>query len=444
MPVLLLELNEVNFEQVQAYGARLPNLTRLIADHGIAPTTSEQRYEDLEPWIQWVTAHTGLSLADHGVERLGDIVGVELDQIWEVLERQGIRVGAVSPMNAVDRCRAAGFFVPDPWTPTSVTGPPTLRRLYAPIQQAVNDNARARVTASSMAQLAVGLVRYASVGQYTGYAADLAGAAMGRPWRKAMLLDRLLADIFIAESRRYRPGFASLFLNAGAHIQHHYLFNSATYRGAFRNPGWYVTATQDPVREVYELYDRIVGDLRRAFPLARLMIATGLHQNAYSAVTLYWRLKDHAAFLRDADVPFARVEPRMSRDFVLLCDDAAQATVAETRLRAIVSDDGRPLFSVDNRGGSLFVMLTWPDDIPPDFVYRVAGVARSGLRNEVSFVAIKNGEHDGKGYFIDTGTVLGEADCFPLKDLPIRIAAACGVDWPGQPARIRSAADVPA
>ena len=47
--------------------------------------------------------------------------------------------------------------------------------------------------------------------------------------------------------------------------------------------------------EAYTLYDRIVGQVERAFPDARLMLATGLHQDPHREVTFYWRLKDHAA-----------------------------------------------------------------------------------------------------------------------------------------------------
>src|SRR4026207_498000 len=73
--LLLLELNEVNFEFVEAYTRRgeLPNFAALFQQHGFTRTTSETSYEQLEPWIQWVTAHTGKSLAEHSVFRLGDI-----------------------------------------------------------------------------------------------------------------------------------------------------------------------------------------------------------------------------------------------------------------------------------------------------------------------------------------------------------------------------------
>lgn len=436
MTVLLLELNEINFDQVRGYVAqgRLPTLGRLIADHGLSETTSETRYEELEPWIQWVTAHTGLSLAEHGVFRLGDILEHDIDQIWEVLERQGVKVGAISPMNAKNRCCDAAFFVPDPWTRTAVTGSPMLARLYQPISQAVNDNAEGKITPGSAFNLVASMARYARPGSYTGFARDMMAAARGRPWHKAMVLDRLLADVFIRETRATKPGFASLFLNAGAHIQHHYLFSSSTYDGPFTNPRWYVPAGVDPLLEVYGLYDRVVRDVVAAFPDARIMLATGLHQDPHGAVTWDWRIRDHEGFLRQAAIPFDRVEPRMSHDFVVFCADAEQAQRAERRLLAVRSADGRPLFEVDNRGASLFVEFIWSDDIPAGFTYSIDNASYTGLRDLVAFISLKNGQHNAVGYFLDTMTQGGET--FPLTEIPKRVAAACGKAWdPAQPAR---------
>ncbi|WP_204315871.1 hypothetical protein, partial [Enterobacter hormaechei] len=88
----------------------------LLGEHGFQRTTSEQDYDNLEPWIQWVTAHTGLDYGEHGIFRLGDIVEHDLPQIWDDLEQKGLNVGAISPMNARQRMRAPAFFLPDPWT----------------------------------------------------------------------------------------------------------------------------------------------------------------------------------------------------------------------------------------------------------------------------------------------------------------------------------------
>ncbi|GER08820.1 hypothetical protein JCM17843_31300 [Kordiimonadales bacterium JCM 17843] len=215
--LLFVEINEVNFDDMRAYGVQgyLPELMGLMDRHGVAKTTSEQDYEELEPWIQWVTAHTGLALAEHNVFRLGDIVKHDIPQIWEHLEEQGLKVGAISPMNAKNRTGNAAFFVPDPWTPTSLTASPLLENLYFAVAQAVNDNAQDRLALRSKFALLAGAGTYARAVNYGQYLALARGAKKG-PWSKAMFLDLLLSDILIKETRRTAPDFASLFLNAGA------------------------------------------------------------------------------------------------------------------------------------------------------------------------------------------------------------------------------------
>ncbi len=430
-PVVLLELNEVNFEHLRVYADRglLPNFARLISQHGVSETTSEERYEHLEPWIQWVTAHTGLAFDDHKVFRLGDIVSHDLAQIWEILEDRGLRVGAISPMNAKNRTRNAAFFVPDPWTSTELTAGSLLRRMYKAISQAVSDNAQARLSLSSAMWLLAGALRYARSANYPVYGA-LISVVRRKPWAKAMVLDLLLADVFFSATRAGTPDFSSLFLNAAAHIQHHYMFNSLAYLGSRRNPDWYVMRDEDPVGEIYAMYDRIVGAIRSRHPRTRLMIATGLHQDPHSDVTFYWRIKEHARFLSKLGVPFVRVAPLMSRDFVVECSSAGDAERAEQILLSVQDVDGNRLFEVDNRGRDLFAMLVWSRDIGSDFVCTVGGVPFQGLKDDVAFVAIKNGEHNGVGYFIDTGLKHRErANQFPLKELPDRICEALGVRW---------------
>ncbi|QCI79222.1 hypothetical protein E6W36_05615 [Hankyongella ginsenosidimutans] len=118
----------------------------------------------------------------------------------------------------------------------------------------------------------------------------------------------------------------------------------------------------------------------------------------------------------------------MSRDFIVRCQDEAEAARAQVLLANARGDDGQDLFEVDNRGSDLFVMLTYPDDIAEDFGFTVGNVPYQRLRDSVAFVAIKNGEHNGIGYFTDSGARLDPvADQFPLSKLPERIRAALGL-----------------
>src|SRR5205085_285235 len=110
---------------------------------------------------------------------------------------------------------------------------------------------------------------------------------------------------------------STLFLNAGAHIQHHYLFNSPPVRAqsTLRNPAWYVPEREDPVAEMLQLYDEILAEYL-AMPNVDVIVATGLSQRPYDRVKFYYRLKDHGEFLRGLGISFHTVQPRMTRDFL--------------------------------------------------------------------------------------------------------------------------------
>ncbi len=430
--LILVELNEINFDFVRAYVAqgKLPTLGAMIARHGITETTSEQEYDHLEPWIQWITAHTGKSYAEHGVLRLGDIVDHEIEQIWEFLEDNGVSVGAISPMNANNRTKNAAFFVPDPWTKTKVSGGLLLEKLSGAISEAVNENAKARIGFASLLWLGLAALRYAGVANYPRYISHVRRSLAGKSWAKAQILEELLADVTIAETKAKAPQFVSLFLNAGAHIQHHYMFNAAVYTGEQRNPEWLVAQSDDPILDIYSQYDRIIGAIQTKLPAYRIMIATGLHQDPYPETKYYWRLQDHAAFLAMIGAPFASVEPRMSRDFLVQCVSDGQANAAQAILESATSIDGTRLFEVDNRGDSLFVMLVYPHDIPAGMQIRVGQGIFSDFRKSVAFVAIKNGEHNGVGYLIDTGLENAGGQTIALSGLPSRIATTFGLQWP--------------
>ena len=428
MNVLLLELNEVNFEFLEKFCARglLPEFARLLRVHGYEQTTSEVNDHEIEPWIQWVTAHTGKAFVDHGVFRLGDIAKLaDVEQIWErVLRECGVGVGAISPMNASNRIADRGFFVPDPWTDTPATGSFLLRKMSAAIGQAVNSNAAGRIPRSAIPWLLVGAAIYSRAENY-GEFTRLAVKSIKRPWMRAIFLDLLLVDTFIHQVKRHRPGFASLFVNAAAHIQHHYMYSSSAYEGPHRNPEWYLRAGEDPLLDVYSLYDRVLGQIRRCLPGYRLMIATGLHQDPQESPVYYWRLRDHSSFLRRLAVPFAEVKVRMSRDFLIVCENAEDAAKVTRLLNGVRDGNGVPAFQVDNRGVDVFVMLTYPHDIGSDteFSYELGPI--SNFADEVLFVALKNGRHNGVGYFLDTGRSNPDGQqTFPLTQLPDRILEA--------------------
>lgn len=401
--LILLGLNELNIDFVKYYANKgyLPNFNYVLTQYGYKETLSEAKYELLEPWIQWVTIHTGLTYEQHQVFRLGDITEREdLKQIWEILEQKGFSVGAISPFNADNRLNNPKFFAPDPWTTAKPAGPNYLINASEAVSQAVNDNANKKITLKSILSILVAISKAVPLSRLKNYIR--AALNIRKVGSRALILDNLLADIFLYEWKKNKPDFSSLFLNTGAHFQHHYMFNSAAYKGVLKNPEWYCPSNQDPLFSILKEYDEIIGKLLKLD--VRLIIATGLHQKPHEHLTYYWRLKELKTFLKRIGVNnYIEILPRMSRDFLINFSTNEAAAQAQNILNSFTSEnDSENIFAVDNRGKSLFVELIYPHNIDDDFKIKNSDLVIERFKDHVAFVAIKNGEHDGIGYYIDS------------------------------------------
>jgi hypothetical protein len=410
-PLILLELNEINFSIVKEYmdsdPMLFPGLRRLMG-FKVVHTTSEPRYHNIEPWIQWVSVHTGLTYEQHRIFRLGDIVGSGVPQIYESLERQGVSVGCISPMNAENRLTRPSYFIPDPWTSTRVDGSWLCKILHGAIAQVVNDNAKAKVGFISLLALALGVARFARPVNYFKYIRLLAGAKRD-PWKKALLLDLLLHDMHLTLLLARKPDFSSLFLNAGAHIQHHYLLNAQPVmdRTASRNPAWYLDPQKDPVKEMLTFYDGIISEYLEVDQI-EFIVATGLSQEPYKTLKYYYRLREHKDFLARVGVDCLAIHPRMTRDFLIEFADPNEMKKAIARLKSLrVEQDDIPLFNeIEQRTSSAFVTLTYPNEITSATSIIVDNVSIP-LLPEVAFVALKNGMHSSTGYaFFSAGAAI--------------------------------------
>ena len=134
----------------------------------------------------------------------------------------------------------------------------------------------------------------------------------------------------------------------------------------------------------------------------KLIIATGLHQQAHKHLTFYWRLKEHVKFAEMIGIKnFSEILPRMSRDFLIKFKNETDALNTENLLNSFYSfKDDIKIFEVDNRGTSLFVELSYPNDIEDnDSIYsKESNLKLEKFKSYLAFVAIKNGEHNGIGY----------------------------------------------
>src|SRR5688500_15217315 len=97
--VLLLEFNEINWSVIDkliaAHGeGYLPSFSRLRRQGAVATQVAEERPPHLDPWITWVTVHTGVPHEVHRANVLEQEAGtIAARRTWEYVAAAGGKVG---------------------------------------------------------------------------------------------------------------------------------------------------------------------------------------------------------------------------------------------------------------------------------------------------------------------------------------------------------------
>tara|TARA_B100001287_G_scaffold252301_1_gene234175 strand:- start:4776 stop:6080 length:1305 start_codon:yes stop_codon:yes gene_type:complete len=397
-PLVFLELNEINFDIAKLYlesGVELTGFKKAFEGKFIT-TESEKSYEKLEPWIQWASVHTGLSFEEHNIFRLGDIVKDYKKQIFEHVENKGFSVGAISAMNSKNCLENPSYFIPDPWTKTTTDGSWLSNIIYAALSQTVNDNAEGKINLKSFFFLIIASLfcfKIRDLYKLSSYAIS----CIKYKYRKALFLDKLLFSFHKYFYSKKKPDFSTIFLNGGAHIQHHYFFNSKIISYIDSNPEWYLNKELDPILDMLKTYDEILDELISSQDF-ELLVATGLSQEPYKRKEFYYRLKDHGKFFKRIGIKFKEIFPRMTRDFLVTFDSLEDAIEAKKNLSSIRVNGKTFLFEeIEVRKNELFITLTYPFEIKKNSFIEF-NQQKIFLEEYTVFVALKNGMHTSKGY----------------------------------------------
>ena len=397
--LIFIQLNEINFDILKKYSSkfRFKFFTPLFFDK-LTKTHSEKDYDLLEPWIQWVSIHTGKSANEHNIFRLGDIKNFPYEQIFEKIEKKGKIVGAISPMNAKNNLINPEYFISDPWTNTVSNPGSWIRFVSKNLSKIVNMNSHKKIPLEIYINILIILIKSFRFYNFKIYF-NLLIKSFVKKWNKALILDLLLHDIHIGFLKKQHVDFSTVFFNAGAHIQHHYFFNSvfAQKDSNVRNPGWYIKNKYDPFEDMVLFYDNILYEYSM-FKNYEIILATGLSQKPYDRLKYYYRLVDHKNFLQIIGLNFSKVEPRMTRDFLISFHNKKDLEEALNKFDLINRLNNNIIFTYDKRKDSLFVSLVIPVEINENYSLFINEDKSILMKKNVVFVALKNGMHSSEGY----------------------------------------------
>lgn len=453
--VLFVEFNEISWDVIDRLTKErgpgyLPNLNRLRQRGTWGAPAALERPPNLDPWITWVTVHTGVTQDVHGAKVLEqDAATVLSPRSWEYAELGGKSIGVFGSIGSFPPRTRKGFVVPGPFAPTSDTDPPELRPIQDLNRQQTQAHGTSRGEQSVMQNIrtALTLFRFGlSLRTCGAIAAQLVRERFNPKarWRRVVLQPLLNFDFFQHLYRSRRPDFATWHSNHAAHFMHHYWrawssegFRSESSAEERRNYG-------EAVPVGYKVCDQLLGRFMRLIDDdTTLIVCSSMGQQPYVS-DLYQqgkvilKLTDVVNFLQRIGARgVTEIVPTMVPQINLRVPDPAdRAELAQkiTGIQRIIGDVRESGFAQETNGEIVTMTPLGLTQARPGIEYLLPGDARVPLESlfTVDAPTVKQGMHHPVGMFaaigknIASGRQLGQCsnlDIAPtvlsLLDVPI-------------------------
>lgn len=366
--VILLELNELCPNLVDRFidEGQLPHFKKLRDQSNCFVTDTQCDTEYLEPWIQWVTLHTGLRYEDHQVYRLGQSQLLHHDSLWNIASRKGMKSWICGSMNVRVDHDDNTWVLPDPWTLD--TGPshkdlmPFYKFVCSNVQEHTNEGFKLSLRDYGKFLFFM-LKNGLSIKTLSKIFSQLIKQLVKAPdrWKKAMLLDALQWDVFKYIYKKNKPDLATFFSNSTAHFQHKYWRYMEPDKFSLEIDAEEIERFQGAVLYGYKNHDELVGEaLAMADENTVIVLATALSQQPFLAKEEDGGKRFHRPH-EIQKIPnifglqgVTKVSPVMSHQFHLICENEAFADIAEDKLNHLMVGNEK-LFMVNREGDGLFV-----------------------------------------------------------------------------------------
>jgi hypothetical protein len=411
--IILLEFNELSPVLLREFmdAGQLPNFRRFYEASTIYTTDAHAEGENLEPWVQWPTVHSGLDYAEHGVVKLGEGRRIATPGIAALAAAANINVGVFGSMNQ-NYEELRGFVLPDPWDPVGKAYPEFLQPFFNVVAGQVQESSQDGTSSpTDFAKLGWFLLRHGLTPTTVRMAVKQLAAERrdaGIKWRRGMLLDSIQYDVFRWLCRRMDIGFATFFSNSTAHLMHYFWRDMQPDVFDVKPPADNHPSLRAAVLDGYRAMDALLARFERDFPGTRLVFCTALSQQPWTdTVKCTFRPIDFGAFLRFAGIDEGKVEvkPVMAEQFRIVSDSSAVLDDAERELRAM-QVSGEPLIALRREDEGLFVgcAVTDPKYLsatvahngatrPFAELFHMVSTMRSGKHHPDGCLWIRTGEH---------------------------------------------------
>lgn len=344
--VISLEFNELSPSLMQRFikQGKLPNFQRLYKQSEVYTTDAEEKPPFLEPWIQWVTVHSGIPYSEHQVFLLDEGYKLKSKSIWDILSDAGLRVWICGSMNVSYNSPLNGYIMPDFWsakiTPNSEELLPYFRFVQKQFQEHTNDSVPLNtgdylrfldfmknhgLSLDTISAIIQQLVREKITGKYR--------------WQRATIADKLQFDLFRSYYHKIQPHFSTFFLNSTAHFQHMYWRNMEPDKFQIKPSVKEQIEYENAILYGYQEMDKLIGKfLKLLDDKTTLILSTALSQQpcfTYEGTggKRLYRPRKFESLLEFAGVKSNYIcSPVMAEEFHVRFENEQDATEAEQKL----------------------------------------------------------------------------------------------------------------
>lgn len=325
--LLLVEINECDFNYF-LYGSRkynYPSIKKYFSNKDKLNTFTNDKHEgfNLDPWVQWVSVHTGKISKIHKNYRLGQKVNKNIVQIWDTLSKKKITSTIWGVFNGVlNSKKNIDLFFPDPWSfkenayPNNFNSFLKLPRYFAQNYPAINKYKIIYYGLIFFYKIIFSSIFFFILKNSLQLIKIFFSTRL-KSFNLYFILDLISLLIIKKNLKKKKSNFTIITLNSFAHYQHNF-WNDKKYEHIYF---WYLSKMLKIIDEISKSYNSNITF--NGFSQKKI-------KNEY-----HLRPKNPKQFLRKINLNYKRIDPNMTTGAIVTFRSFKDKSIAIKKLKGI-------------------------------------------------------------------------------------------------------------
>lgn len=346
--LLLIELNEIDFDFLSNASnlENRPHIKKLLSLSKITTHTQDKEEgHNLDPWVQWVSIHTGLPSSVHNVFNFSNRLSGKFQQTWDLLADKGYTCSIWGAMNS--RMSAHNnilHYLPDPWNFDEKANSKSLNNfLEFPRYFAGNyKSLKIKNLISPIFKLFTSIISeniFFDIIRKIPFFIKSCIKSNTRIFIFYLILDLITLKVIKKRIKNKKPSFLLIFLNSSAHFQHN----------------------QWDREDIYDIYfDFIELILKDLFEIKNnyesIIVANGFSQIKIQPKYLC-KIKDPNIFFKDIGLSFKSIEANMTTGGTILFNNDNEKETAKNFLQKFSINNNNVFYLKDSEKLRLYYRL---------------------------------------------------------------------------------------